>query len=324
VSPPALLEVVSSGPLSSVQDLGRHGFRRYGVPTSGALDPALLRVANALAGAPEESPGLEFHVVGPALRAAEGAVRLGLAGDVAAQLERGERRRALGSWRSVTLEPGDVLRVGPVREGRVGYIAIPGLEADRLLASASTYLRGGFGGLGGRPLRAGTVMVVSASPGGRERALPVPPLRAALPFRAVPGPQDDHFTEQAVATLFGSEYLVTPASDRMGMRLEGPRLAHRTGADAEIVSDAVLPGAIQVPGNGLPIVLLADAQTIGGYPKVATVASADLPRLATLRPGARVRFSRITVAEAEALARARDTEIRMLIASIRALPEPPR
>ncbi len=311
------LEVVSPGVLATVQDLGRPGARRFGVPTSGALEPAWLRIANALAGNREDGPAVEFFLAGPALRALEGEVRLGLSGDVAAEVERGAVRVALGAWSSVTLHAGDVLRVGAPRPARVGYVAIRGLVVEVVLGSASTSLRGGFGGIEGRPLRRGDVLEVAAEGSGPERSLLEPPPRLAAPIRAVPGPQDDHFAPGALDRLFGSEWAVTNASDRMGTRLDGPPLAHRNRASAEIVSDAIVPGAIQVPGNGLPIVLLADCQTIGGYPKIATVASADLSRLAVLAPGARVRFARTSVEEAEALARAREEEVRALLGKIR-------
>lgn len=316
--PPAALEVVAAGALSSIQDLGRPGLRRLGVPRSGALDPVALRLANAVAGNAEEEAALEFLLVGPTLRAAGGAVRLGLAGDVEAVVQASEGERAVGSWRSVTLRPGESLQVGPTSGGRVGYLAVAGgLAAEVVLGSASTYLRGGFGGAGGAALRTGQALAPrSASPPhGPEQILPRPPA-AGGPIRAVPGPQDDHFTEEALAAFFGGEYLVRHESDRMGMRLEGPRLAHRPERGAEIASDATVPGSVQVPGSGQPIVLLADCQTSGGYPKIATVATADLPRVGRLAPGARLRFERVGVAEAEDLARAGEAEVRRLVRSV--------
>ncbi len=318
----ARLEVVSPGVLATVQDLGRYGARRFGVPTSGALEPAWLRIANVLAGEREDGPAIEFFLAELALRALDGDVRIGLAGDVAAEVDRGGRREALGSWRSVTLRRGDVLRVGPPRPARVGYVALRELAVDDVLGSASTCLRGAFGGIAGRPLRRGDVLEVSAGAGGPERALPEPPRHRAGAIRAVPGPQGEHFAPGALERLFASAYAVTSASDRMGTRLDGPPLAHRSAASAEIASDAIVPGAIQVPGSGLPIVLLADCQTIGGYPKIATVASADLPRLAVLAPGALVRFARASVEEAEALARGREAEVRALLGAIRSIARP--
>lgn len=313
----ARIEVVSPGVLATVQDLGRSGSRRSGVPTSGALEPAWLRLANALAGEREDAPAVEFFLAGPVLRVLEGEARLGLAGEGAARVERGGETEAVLPWRSVTLRAGDVLRMGSPHPARVGYVSIRGLAVEEVLGSASTCVRGAFGGLGGRSLRRGDVLEAASRPDGAELALARPPVRSGDPIRAVPGPQDDHFAPEALARLFEAEWAVTNASDRMGMRLEGPQLAHRTAAHAEIVSDAIVPGAIQVPGSGLPIVLLADCQTIGGYPKIATVASADLPRLAVLPPGARVRFAGASVEEAEALAREREAAVRALLGSVR-------
>lgn len=316
--PPAVLEVVAAGALSSIQDLGRPGLRRLGVPRSGALDPVALRLANALAGNAEEEAALEFLLLGPTLRALRGTVRVGLAGDVGAVVEGREGQREVGSWRSVTLRPGEAVRVGPARGGRVGYLAVAGgLAADAVLGSTSTYLRGGFGGAGGAALRKGQALalVSSSPPEGPERVLPRPPA-AGGPIRSVAGPQEDHFTEEALATFFGGEWVVRHESDRMGMRLQGPRLAHRPERGAEIVSDATVPGSVQVPGNGQPIVLLADCQTSGGYPKIATVATADLPRVGRLAPGARLRFERVSVAEAEDLARSAEAEVRRLVRSV--------
>jgi biotin-dependent carboxylase-like uncharacterized protein len=313
----ARIEIVSPGVLATIQDLGRSGARRFGAPASGALEPAWLRIANALAGEREEAPGIEFFLAGLALRALDGEVRVAIAGDVAAEVERGDTREAIGSWRSATLRPPDVLRVAPPRGTRVAYVAIRGLVVDEVLGSASTSIRGAFGGFGGRPLRRGDVLEASGDPAGEERFLPEPPRHPTGPIRAVPGPQDERFAPGALERLFAAAYAVTAASDRMGTRLDGPPLAHRSAASAEIVSDAIVPGAIQVPGNGLPIVLLADCQTIGGYPKIATVASADLPRLAVLSPGARVRFATASVEEAEALARAREGEVRAILRRIR-------
>ena len=171
----------------------------------------------------------------------------------------------------------------------------------RVLGSASTYARAGLGGLDGRLLAAGARLSVVAYSGG-ERILrtlrTLPPVEAA-PIRVVLGPQDDYFDAPSIEHFLSAAYQVSPAADRMGMRLDGPLLRHRPDKGAEITSDATVPGSIQVPGQGLPIVLLADGQTAGGYPKIATVISADLPRLAVMAPGQRVRFTAISVAAAE-------------------------
>jgi len=190
-----------------------------------------------------------------------------------------------------------------------------------VLGSASTYVRAGLGGADGcgRALAAGVRLALAeADASGSDRMLTPPPPADAGPIRLVPGPQADHFSAAALQALVGGDYRVTAEADRMGIRLEGARLEH-AGA-AEIVSDATVPGSIQVPGAGQPIVLLADAQTAGGYPKIATVITADLGRLAALRPGQSLRFATVTAAEGARIARAAEAETRALIAAIRPLP----
>jgi biotin-dependent carboxylase-like uncharacterized protein len=321
----AQVEVVSPGALAVVQDLGRVGWRRFGVPRAGALDARLLRLANRLAGHDEAAPAIEFFVSGPSFKALDAPVRLAFAGAFTVTLQRGGERSVLDGWRSVTLLPGDVLAVGQPRGGRVGYVALAGLVVPPVLGSASTYTRAQLGGLQGRALRAGDRLQVAAvaapQPGtpAAEHVLRRPPAAESGPIRVVPGPQDDFFDDAAWQAFLGASYRVSREADRMGIRLEGPALAHRPDKGREIVTDATVPGSVQVPGNGLPIVLLADGQTAGGYPKIATVASADLPRLATAPVGAELRFARIDVAAAEALARAREAQTRQLLAAVEPL-----
>ena len=320
----ATVEVVSPGALSTIQDLGRPGWRRHGVPACGVLDPALLRIANVLAGNAESAAAIEFFVAGPTLKAIDEPVQLGCAGDYPLTLVRanGERTQ-LDGWRSVTLWPGDTLRAGAPRTARAGVLAVHGLVVPRVLGSASTYTRAQFGGHGGRALAAGDKLSASAGPlkAGRvptEQLLrrPQAPERGAI--RVVLGPQADHFDAGALEAFFAGEYQVSAEADRMGVRLLGPALLHNKKG-SEIVSDATVPGSIQVPGNGQPIVLLADGQTAGGYPKIATVISADLPRLAVAAVGALLRFEPVTVAQAEALARDREAVLRRLLSSIEPL-----
>jgi allophanate hydrolase len=202
----------------------------------------------------------------------------------------------------------------------VGYVAVAGLAVPAVLGSASTYARAGLGGHQGRGLAAGDKLGAGAAPARPlERVLRRPPAVPAGPIRVVPGPQADHFSAEALAAFFADTYRVSAEADRMGVRLQGPALAHRSGAAAEIVSDATVPGSIQVPGNGLPIVLLADGQTVGGYPKIGTVASADLARLATAPIGAELRFEAVSVAQAEALAAEHEAETQRLLRAVEPL-----
>jgi len=318
----ARLEVVSPGALATIQDLGRSGWRRFGVPRAGALDPALLRIANALVGNPAGTAVIEFFVAGPTLKAVGGPVQLGLAGDFPVTLvnQQGERKQ-IDAWRSVTLQPGDTLRIGSPRTARGGIVAVRGLSVPAVLGSAATYTRARLGGLDGRALAAGDQLKVTSledRAAAMDRRLPRAPMADRSPIRVVLGPQADHFDAEALAAFFAADYRVSADADRMGVRLQGQALVHNAKG-AEIVSDATVPGSIQVPGNGQPIVLLADGQTAGGYPKIATVISADLPRLALAPVGASIRFAAVTVAEAETIAREHETGLRRLLATVELL-----
>ena len=313
------LEIVSPGAFASLQDGGRHGFRRIGVPWAGVLDRRLMRIANALAGRDEHAPVIECFDGGLHVVAHGGAVKLAVAGDAVVEVDGPDGRRQLAPWRSVTIADGEALRVRKMGSGRIAMVAIVGLELPAVMGSASTYVRAGLGGVDGRALAAGTRLALSdADAWGSDHVLTQPPSADERPIRLVPGPQADHFSAAALEALVGGDYRVTAEADRMGVRLEGAKLEHSGAAD--IVSDATVAGSIQVPGAGQPIVLLADAQTAGGYPKIATVITADLGRLAALRPGQTLRFATVTAAEGAQIARAAEAETRALIAAIRPLP----
>lgn len=307
----AIVEVVEAGLAVSIQDRGRTGYRKLGVPVSGALDPGLMAAANALLGNAAEAAVLEVCLGGPALKALSGTVRVSLAGEFGAQVvsSRGRVLKVL-PWQTATLFPGDVIRIGGVVQG-VGYVGITGgFQVPLQLGSRSTYRRAGIGGIDGRPLAVGDRFPcdhLSGDPwleycGGAAWQ------REDAPIRVILGPQEDHFTAHALATFLGRPWQVTRDMDRMGIRLEGEPLVHGE-LGAEIVSDGVAPGSIQVPANGQPIVLMADCQTSGGYPKIATVIRADLPRLAHVRPGDEIHF--VAVSHAEALIALREEARRL-------------
>jgi biotin-dependent carboxylase-like uncharacterized protein len=215
-----------------------------------------------------------------------------------------------------------VFQITRGRESVGAYLVVEGgIAVQPVLGSASTYVRAGLGGLDGRALRQGDLVPLATerAPERAELRLSAPPLASGeQPIRVILGPQQEHFTEEAVATLLGAEFRVSNSADRMGMRLDGPRLRHRRGWD--IVSDAIATGAVQVPGSGQPILLLADHQTTGGYPKIATVISADLPVVGRRRPGDRLRFAAVSVEEAEQLARGEERHLAALIAAFEAVP----
>lgn len=300
-----LVEIAQPGVANTVQDAGRRGFRSIGVPLSGAADAVLMASANRLLGNAPDAAAIEMPLAGPSLRAVEGPVRVALAGAAAARLLRADGSQLdIGAAQTVTLKRGDSLAVGAVRAG-FAYLALAGgCRVPLQLGSRSTYARARLGGVDGRALQAGDRIECGAPAGdlGVEWRAPTPFAHDDGPIRVLPGPQDDAFTAEAIATLLREPYRVGRDSDRMGLRIEGPPLQHRGSAD--IVSDGIAPGAIQVPGNGQPIVLLADAQTVGGYAKIATVIRADLPRLAHARPGSTLRFAAVTRPEAFAALRA--------------------
>jgi biotin-dependent carboxylase-like uncharacterized protein len=306
------LRVVQPGVRTTVQDLGRIGAQRLGIPVSGALDPVALRAANTVVGNPQSTAGLEMAALGPTLEVEAESARVAVAGGNAPILiERCDgSRREVPPLESIRLVEGDRLRIGAITGAAVAYLAVEGgLALPPFFGSLSTYVRGGFGGLHGRALAAGDrlPLVMAAVEARTELRLDRFDLAPAATVRIVLGPQADYFTPEAMAALLGAPYVVTREADRMGLRLEGPHLAHAKGYN--IVSDGIAPGSIQVPGSGQPIVLLADRQTTGGYPKIATVISADLAALGRVLPGMGLRFTAVTVAEAQAARRALEAEM---------------
>ncbi|MGV3654949.1 MAG: biotin-dependent carboxyltransferase family protein [Noviherbaspirillum sp.] len=317
----AMLKVVGAGLHSTVQDMGRTGFQDVGVPRSGPLDRISFRLANALVGNPQDAPALEMLMQGPALEVMADSVRVAVVGANAPLEVEGANRRTVAPGQSATLVRGDVLRVSRLGDSACAYLAVEGgIDAAPSLGSVSTYVRGSLGGLAGRPLRQGDLIPVrqgaAAARGEQAMARPLD-LGLRQTIRVVPGPQDDYFAASALDAFLSGRYVVSAQADRMGFRLEGPVLEHAKGYN--IVSDGIVAGSIQVPGSGLPIVLMADAQTTGGYPKIATVISADIPFLGRRKPGMEVRFAAVSVAEAEALRRRQEEDLLECMRSFRAV-----
>lgn len=312
------LEVIAPGLHTTVQDRGRFGYQDVGVPASGPLDRISLRLANALVGNPPGTPALEMLLQGPTLKVVAKSVRIALVGCNAGIEIRSGNARIVSAGRSVRLARDEVFRIGALHDSVCAYLAIEGgPDIPPVLGSASTYVRGAIGGFQGRRLEADdSVPLKLAGVDVRgEYALPGP-LDLALdqPIRVVLGPQADFFTGDAMQTFLASDYTVTPQADRMGYRLAGPALAHAKGYD--IVSDGIVAGAIQIPGSGLPIVLMVDHQTVGGYPKIATVISADIPVVARRKPGRPIRFVAVDVREAERLRKEQEAAISEIISRI--------
>ena len=295
----AALIVTEPGLHTTVQDLGRFRYQAMGVPVAGALDPVALRLANSVVGNPQPAAALEILYTGPILEVAAESVRIAAAHAPVEIL--GDSRDVIPSWQSVRLERGDRLRVGAPAGSACGYLAVEGgIDLPPVLGSRSTHCRSAIGGLDGRALVPGDrlpLLQYAAEPRGESRLGAPPDMTPPERLRVVLGPQEACFTEEALAALVTGAFRVSKQADRMGLRLDGPRLNHRGGYN--IVSDGVVTGAIQVPGSGQPILLLADHQTTGGYPKIATVISADLPAAGRLKPGDPVRFAAVSVESAE-------------------------
>ena len=299
------LAVVEPGLLTTVQDLGRSGYLRYGIPPSGPVDRWAFILANRLVGNPDTAAGLECTLIGPKLEALDPC----LIAVTGAEMPVTVNNQEVPRWTAVRLKVGNVLRLGPALRGVRAYLALSGgIEVPPVLGSRSTYLRGQVGGLEGRQLGKGDLLSLGlpavsldAAKGLRVRPECIASYSEKPEVRFILGPQADRFTPAGIAAFLEGPYEMLPQSDRMGARLRGPRITHTRGHD--IISDGVPLGGIQVIGDGQPIVLLVDRQSTGGYTKIATVCSFDIGRVGQARPGQRLRFRSVSVDEAHATLR---------------------
>lgn len=302
----AHLRIIAPGLGTSVQDVGRLGFQRFGVPTAGALDRVAMAAANTIVGNAPDVAVLEMLYLGATLEIEAESARVACAG-LGASLEVTEEgvTRQVPAAESVRLKRGCRVKVVVGRNAISCVLAVEGgVALPEVMGSLSTFVRARIGGFDGRVLAAGDLLPIAQNDAEVRPELKLPDIDLVVPprIRLVLGPQDDYFTSEALATFLSEPYEVTRAADRMGIRLTGAPLAHAKGFN--IVSDGIAPGSIQVPGDGQPIILLADRQTTGGYPKIATVASVDLPALGRVGPGDKLMFEAISVEAAEDLRRA--------------------
>ena len=308
--------VSHAGFLTSVQDLGRTGYRQFGVSLAGALDVFALRVANLLVGNDESAAGLEITFGGLHLQFADERIVAWCGGDFDVQIE----SRSLPAGHTTRLQACEELKFGRPQIGCRSWLAISGgVDVPIVLGSCSTDLRASFGGFGGRALRDGDVLQLGARP-----LSPIPATErisswsASKPWsqtavstpvlRFVRGAGWDLFNDVTIQRFTSEAFAVSTDSDRMGVRLDGPEL--RRDNDVDLISEAVAPGTIQVPSSGKPILLLGDCQTIGGYPKIAHVITVDLGIAAQLRAGDHVRFSEVSLADAHRLLLERESELK--------------
>lgn len=296
----AIFEIKTSGMMTTIQDRGRFGYGRYGVAPSGALDTLAMRVANLLVDNPEEECVLEITL--PGFKAvARANVTVAVTG---ADLGLHVNDQPVRLWGSYRLAKGDTLDFRELNDGCRAYLAVAGgVSVPPILGSKATNLSSGFGGLEGRRLQDGDVLWSDSTgyhsvPAGRRFGInAVPKYGNYRELRVVPGPQDDQFCEAGIDRFFNACYRVSPQSDRTGIRLQGPKVGTREGAAESILSEGVVAGAVQVPGDGQPIIILGETIS-GGYRKIATVITADLHLLGQILPGDQVRFQAVGLREA--------------------------
>lgn len=292
--------ILRAGPLLTVQDLGRYGLLRFGVPPSGVLDDYSGRIANILVGNSESMAVLEITYQGPRLEFL-GRAWVAVTGSEMPLTVNG---RPQPLWTSFIVNSGDILNLGQAAKGLRCYLAIAGgIDSPVIMGSRSTYTAAGLGPFGGRPLAAGDVLgrgEVTWEP--LLASFPpelIPSFDSEVRLRAIPGPQDYMFG-MGLEIFYSASYEVTPLANRMGYRLAGPAIHPSEGMPASIISEPSLPGAVQVPPDGQPIIILLE-QTTGGYAKIAHVISTDIAKLAQSRPGNRVTFERVTLEEAQVI-----------------------
>ena len=297
------IKFIHPGLLTTVQDGGRYGSQQYGVPLSGAIDSFAHRVSNILVGNDDFEAALEITMMGPKIQALDDTVIAITGGDLSPTLN----GQTMPMWQSIYIHKGDVIEFSGLKSGCRSYISFAGgIDVPVVMGSKSTYVKANLGGYEGRAFIIGDSIKLSNKENKlvelSNRRIPseyIPIYEKEIEVRVILGPQEDYFTENGIRTFLTSEYTVTNECDRMGYRLEGPLIEHKQGAD--IISDGIAFGAIQIPGHGRPIIMMADRQTTGGYTKIANVISIDLPKIAQAKPGDKVVFRKIDTIDAQRL-----------------------
>ncbi|MFD1019901.1 5-oxoprolinase subunit C family protein [Thalassobacillus hwangdonensis] len=329
-----MMKVMKSGLLTSIQDLGRYGNQKHGVIASGVMDPEAHRIANLLVGNEENASTMEITIMGPVLEFQEDALISICGADLTPMID----GVPVGMWRPIFIKRGSELRFGQIKHGCRSYLAVAGgYDVPEVMGSASTYLRAGIGGYKGRQLEKEDVisflapseqaefMIAELRETSNEQNFSamdwyvatefVPVVQPEEPIRIVKGREYDRFTTESQQDLEASSFKVDTKSDRMGYRLTGQTLQMNDKED--MISEAVAFGTIQVPAEGNPIILLADRQTTGGYPKIAQIATVDLPKIAQTKPGESITFTLISLEEAQRLYLERERNIQYLKTGIK-------
>ena len=304
-----IVEVLNPGFLTTVQDRGRFHYQWRGINRTGALDSFSYRIGNLLVGNSENAASLEMTILGPSLRILQD-ILIAVTG---ADMSPAKNGNILPMWTSVKVRQGDVLSFSPLKEGCRGYLSVRnGISVPLLLGSCSTDLASKQGGKEGRPLQTGDILESDPFKKGinfEANVFPpelIPRYNKNRTLRVILGPQTRYFEKElGIKTFLQSEYVITPQASRQGYRLDGPSILQRQGIETSIPSEATCPGGIQVPEEGKPIILLVE-RLVGGYPKIATVISSDLPLLAQLKPGDKIRFERVSLAKAHCILRKKE------------------
>ncbi|WP_319547869.1 biotin-dependent carboxyltransferase family protein [Desulfogranum marinum] len=302
---PAAFKISRPGAYSTVQDLGRFGYQRYGVPPSGALDRFAAQTVNVLLGNHENCAVLEMTMSGPVLEILAPCT-LAVTG---AAMPITLNATIVKNWSSFPVVKGDVVTIGHAEAGCRAYLGINGgIDVPVIMGSRSCYTDGRLGGHEGRPLLAGDTLASCEQQIDRDtfenRVIPVayrPTYSSHWELRAIPGPQDDYF-DQGLELFFSQQFTITPQANRMGYRLKGPTIERKKTMPASIISEPSLPGGVQIPEGGDPIILLSE-QTVGGYAKIATVIRDDIAKIAQAMPGDTIRFRKVSIEEARDIER---------------------
>jgi biotin-dependent carboxylase-like uncharacterized protein len=291
------ISILNPGPLTLIQDGGRYGYQKFGVPVSGVMDNFSYNISNILVDNKKDEAVLEFVMLGPRIKFDKDCIIAITGGESSPKLN----ESPISLWEPIKVETGDELSFGIMNKGCRGYIAFSGgIEVPEVMGSKSTYIKGSIGGIEGRALKTGDILQLGDVDLDKFsniiKKLPkkyIPLYGNSYEIRVTSGPQEDHFTSSGIDDFFNEKFTITNQCDRMGMRLEGKSIEHIQGGD--IISDGIVSGAIQIPGHGKPIIMMTDCQTTGGYAKIANVISSDLSKLAQARPGDQITFTKIDI-----------------------------
>jgi len=310
-----VFDVIQPGAYTTVQDRGRFSYQQFGVPVCGVVDSFAYQVANALVGNFQDQAVLEATIFGPTLK----VLNQGLIAVTGGNLTPLINNVALPIWESVAIHPDDMLQFKGIKSGCRAYIAVAGgIDVPSVMGSRSTYVAGKIGGINGRPLVSGDRLNKGEGTGKAGNRVPlnlIPAYSDDIKIRVILGPQDDYFSE-GIEKFFASTFKVSTKADRMGYRLEGNSIMHKKGIVKSIISEPSVPGGIQVPPDGQPIILLVE-QTVGGYTKIATIISSDIGKVGQAKPGDRIHFRQVEIDKAHQILKEEEEKIETIKRSLR-------